>query len=128
MQTTEVLIFATPTTAKAFVGDDVAESFVAAIQPLFALEIERGYPMGEEVATLCFVWNGEGIPGLLAGEMTDEDAIFLLSDVLEETAGIWANLDVKIACYASPGVVNNGRIRWVGHLTVRQCLHAAEPA
>ena len=109
-----------------FVAENAPEAFVAAIQDLLTLTIQRGQSGGKRAAILEFIWNGEGAPGLLAGEMTDENAIFLLSDVLEETAGIWADIDAPIACYTSTGERNNHHIRRIGDLTVRQCLHAVE--
>ena len=109
-----------------FVAENAPGPIVAAIQDLLTLTIQKGQSGGKRAAILEFIWSGEGAPGLLAGEMTDENAIFLLSDVLEETAGIWADLDAKIACYTSSGVGNNRRIKRIGDLTVRQCLHAVE--
>ena len=109
-----------------FVAENAPGPIVAAIQDLLTLTIQRGQPSGEEMTILEFVWNGEGVPGLLTGDMADDEAIFVLSDILEETAGIWADLDAKIACYTSSGVGNNRRIKRIGDLTVRQCLHAVE--
>ena len=127
MQTLTVQIFEP---SKPFGGICVAENapdaFVAAIQDLLTLTIQRGQPSGEEMTVLEFVWNGEGVPGLLAGEFAEDEAARLLSDILEETAGIWADLDAPIACYSSSGVGNNRRIKRIGDLTVRQCLHAVE--
>lgn len=109
-----------------FVVENAPGPIVAAIQDLLTLTIQRGQPGGKRAAVLEFVWNGEGVPGLLAGEFAEDEAARLLSDILEETAGIWADLDAKIACYTSSGVGNNRRIKRIGDLTVRQCLHAVE--
>ena len=112
--------------SSAYIPEGTPTNLFDAIQQLLCVELTAGYPKNAESMALCFVWDGDGQPGLALAGYPAAEALSALRAVIADTVGFWDDIDTQIQCWRWLGSGKASNFRPIGSLTVRECVEVKD--